>query len=131
MALRFLDSDESHISCLDCSAEDQELRGCVPTEEILEEENEDTGFYFYWAEELGIKRTPFVYEDIASYVCPRAAIKEETYELISFYSLCKQLVCLPEKGGLNDQPAILVEAFTLISGETTRLQEKRRKKNAT
>ena len=127
MALRFLDSEESHISCLDCSEEERELRGCVPIEDILEDEND--GFYYYWAEELGVERTPFVYEDIACYTCPRAVICNETYELISLYSLCKQLNCLPDAGALNDQLATNVEAFTLIAGETNRLQELRRKKN--
>ena len=126
MALRFFDSPEHDINCAECSEDDRDSRGCVPAEyAIEEEESEDGRFYIYKCEALGIDRTPFVYDDIYCYLCPRSVIRYETYELISLFSLCKQLGCLPNPGGLYNQPAALVEAFQIIASEISQLESKK------
>jgi len=127
MALRFFDSDESkELNCSNCKEEDRELRGCVSQEFIKEWENEETGFYIYNSDFVDMEKVFFQYKpDIACYVCPRAAIYDETYELINLYSLCKEFTCLPYPGSLFNQPATIVEAFSIISGEIGRLERKR------
>ena len=127
MALRFFDSPESkELICSSCKEEDREQRGCVSQEFIKEWENEDTGFYVYSSEFVDAKKQNIYWEykpDIACYICPRAAIHDDTYELINEYSLCKELNCLPCPGGcLGAQPATTVEAFSIISSEIARLE---------
>jgi len=133
MALRFFDSPESkELLCSECEEEDQEQRGCVSQEFIKEWENEDTGFYIYNSDFVDMEKVFYQYKpDIACYVCPRAVIYDDTYELITLYSLCKDLNCLPYPGSLYEQPATIVEAFSIISSEISRLERKHMKTETT
>ena len=107
--MRFFFSEESgRVNCSKCYKDTKESLGCVANHFIKTEENDD--FYIYYPDVLGLDRTPFIYDDIACYVCPRCCIQDEAWELISLYSLCKQLGQLPMDGGLYDQSAVLVEA---------------------
>ena len=126
MALRFFDSPQKDFECSKCDEGDQNERGCVPIELVREDYNDEMSIHFYWSELIGkdVKNLIGAYDDIYCYVCPKAVIRDETYELISLYSLCKQMNCLPYDGGLNAQPAALVEAFTIISSEISRLERK-------
>ena len=38
------------------------------------------------------------------------------YFLLSTYSICKELGCLPKAGGLDDQDYLTVHFFTIIAG---------------
>lgn len=76
-------------------------------------------------------REPFIYGDIACYCCPRCCINDDAYELITTFSMCKQLSQLPygiidgSGGALYDQPAALIEAFMIITSEIGKQEQER------
>jgi len=38
----------------------------------------------------------------------------ESHDILNTYELCKEMHCLPEPGGLNNQDAVLVHLFKII-----------------
>jgi len=108
--------------CDKCTEKECLARGCVETAEYTYNEKMEMG-YWYSEERLDLLDAGPVWTDgeIFCYCCPLSCITHESQEFMSLYNLCKDLSCLPKKGGLFDQPLNIIQAFGVISSEINRI----------
>lgn len=68
-------------------------------------------------------------------ICPIGLIDESDREIIELESFCSEYHCLPYTGGMDQQPALMVQAFNIIRGvkvdyQTRKMENARKEKNA-
>ena len=136
-AIRLIHDKSFHnFDCDQCTESDKEMRICAESDDIMINQNPDNGAMslysmndsdrldqglggVIWSDENGM---------ITTYCCPKACINNEVGQLISIYNLCKDLNCLYNDGGLGEQSNLLIEAFSIISNESSKIDSERREK---
>jgi len=122
--------DHKEFDCSKCTEKEKEERGCVETIDYMYNEKMKIGYWYSEEREDLLDKGSPIWSDgeYYCYCCPVACITEESQELMSLYNLCKDLTCLPRKGGLYDQPLNIIQAFGVISSEINRKTSEEREK---
>ena len=132
--IRFMHDDSFHnFDCDKCSESDKESRHCVDPEDVAIEINPENSAMCLYSEfddlrDKGLAGIVWSNSEgmISTYCCPRACVTRDCSQIISIYNICKETNSLYNSGGLGDQSNLLVEAFSIISSESGKIDSERR-----
>ena len=112
--------DESPLKCETCTERDKEIRNCSNHRELTEAALAVTDYTEEINAELREKKADRVFSlgDIRLYECPLTYIEAETWEVIRLVYLIEDTKILLHGGGWGNQPAWLVEAYTVFKNES-------------